>query len=71
MWVFSIHTDHVIEAWKPDLVVNDKKRRTYKIINFVVSGDSRIKKEKEKTEKHQDLRRKLQKISNVRVKIIS
>ena len=53
------------------MVVNDKKRRTYKIINFVVSGDSRIKKEKEKTEKHQDLRRKLQKISNVRVKIIS
>ena len=60
-----------MEAWKPDLVVNDKKRRTYKIINFVVSGDSRIKKEKEKIEKHQDLRRKLQKISNVRVKIIS
>ena len=71
MWDFSIHTDHVIEAWKLDLAVNDKKRRTYKIINFVVSGDSRIKKKKEKIEKHQDLRRKLQKISNVRVKIIS
>ena len=65
MWDFSIQTDHVIEAWKPD------KQRTYEIIDFVVPGHSRIKKEKEKTEKHQDLRRKLRKISNVRVKIIS
>ena len=28
LWDFSIHTDHVTEAWRPDLVVDDKKRRT-------------------------------------------
>ena len=68
---FSIQTDHVIEAWRPDLVLVDKKRRTCKIIDFAVSGDSRIKEtEKENIEKYQDLRRELQKIWNVRVKII-
>ena len=71
MWDFSIQTDHVIEARRPDLVAVDKKRRTCKIIDFAVPGDSRIEeKEKEKTEKYQDLRRELQKIWNVRMNII-
>ena len=53
------------------MVLVDKKRRTGKIIDFAVPGDSRIEeKEKEKIEKDQDLRRKLQKIWNTRVKIL-
>ena len=47
MWDFSIQTDHVTEVRRPDLVVVDKKARICKIINFAVSGDSRIE-EKEK-----------------------
>ena len=48
---FSIQTDHVIEAWRPDLVVVDKKERSCKIIDFAVPGDSRIEeKEKDKIE---------------------
>ena len=47
LWDFSIQTDHVIEAWRPDLVVVDKKRRTCKIIDFAVPGDIRME-EKEK-----------------------
>ena len=71
MWDFSIQTDYVIEARRPDLVVVDKKERSCKIIDFAVPGDSRIEeKEKEKIEKYQDLKRKLWKIWNVRVKII-
>ena len=70
MWDFSIQTDHVIEARRLDFAVVDKKR-TFKIIDFAVPGDSRIEdKEKEKIEKYQDLRRELKKIWNVRVKII-
>ena len=65
MWDFSIQTDHVIEARRPDLVVVDK------IIDFAVPGDSRIgEKGKHKIEKYQDLGRDLQKIWNVKVKII-
>ena len=72
LWDFSIQTDHVIKARRRDLVVLDKKRRTCKIIAFAVPGDSRIEeKEKGKMKKYRDLRRKLQKIWNMRVKIIS
>ena len=71
MWDFIIQTDHVIETQRPDLVVVDKKKRTWKITDFAILGDSRIEeKEKEKIMKYQDLRRELQKIWNVRVKII-
>ena len=41
LWDFSIQTDHVIEAWRPYLVVVDKKDRSCKIIDFAVLGDSR------------------------------
>ena len=42
------------------MAVVDKKRRTYKIIDLAVPGDSRIEgKEKVKIEKYQDLRREL------------
>ena len=72
MWDFSIQTDHVIEAARPDLVLVDKKERISKIIDFAVPGNSRIEeKEKDKTEKYQDLGRELQKTWNVKVKIIS
>ena len=67
---FSIQTD-VIEARRPDLVVVDNKERSCKIIDFAVPGDSRIEeKEKDKIEKYQELGRELQKIWNVKVKII-
>ena len=45
------------------MVVVDKKKRSCKIIDFAVSGDSRVEeKEKEKIEKYQDLRMALHKI---------
>ena len=69
MWDFSIQTDHIVEAWRPDLVVVDKKERICKIIDFAVPADSRIE-EKDKIEKYQDLGRELQKKWNVKVKII-
>ena len=71
MWDFHIQTDHVTEAQRPDLVVVDKKERSWRINDFAVPGDSRIDdKEKQKIEKYQNLGRELQKICNVKVKII-
>ena len=58
LWDFSIQTDHVIEARRPDLVVVDKKERSCKIIDFAVPRDSSIEeKENNKIEKYQDLGR--------------
>ena len=71
MWDFRIQTDHVIQAQRPDLVVVDKKERSCKIIDFAVPGDSKIEeKENDKIEKYQELGRELQKIWDVKVKII-
>ena len=71
LWDFSIQTDHVIETRTPDLLVVDRKKRSCKIIGIAVPGDSKIEeKEKDKTEKYQDLGRELQKIWNVKKKII-
>ena len=53
------------------MVLVDKRERSCKIIDFAVPGDRRIEeKEKDKIEKYQDLGRELQKIWNVKVKII-
>ena len=51
-WDFSIQTDHVIEARRPDLVVVNKKGRSCKMNDFEVPGDSRI----EEKEKDKDLK---------------
>ena len=59
------------EARRPDLVVVDKNEKSCKIIDFAVPGDSRIEEnEKDKLEKYQHLGRELQKIWNVKVKIV-
>ena len=61
----------VLEVQRPNFIVVDKKKKTSKIIDFLVSGDSRFEEnEKEKIEKYLDLRRELKKIWNVRLKII-
>ena len=64
LWDFSIQTDLVIKASKPDLVAVNKKRRTCKMIDFAVPGVRIEEKEKGKIKKYQDLRRKLQMIWN-------
>ena len=71
LWDFDIHTDHLISARRPDLIIINKKKRTYKIIDFAVSADNRIKlKECEKKDKYLDLARELKKLWNMKVTII-
>ena len=42
LWDFSIQTHYVIVTRRPDLVMVDKKDRSFKIIDFGVPEDSRI-----------------------------
>ena len=68
---FIIQTDHVIEAWRPDLAAVDKKEWNFKIVDFAVSGGRRIEEsKKDKIETYQDLGRELQTMWNLKVKII-
>ena len=43
LWDFDIPSDHLISARKPDLIVINKKLRTFKIVDFTVPADHRIK----------------------------
>ena len=62
LWDFGIHPDHLISARRPDLIIINKKRRIYKIGDFAVPADHRIKlKECEKKDKYLDLARELKK----------
>ena len=62
LWDFDIHTDHLISARIPDLMIINKKKRTCKIVDFTVPAEHRIKlKECEKKDKYLDLSRELKK----------
>ena len=66
LWDFDIHTVHLISARRQDLIIISKKKRTCKIVDFVVPADHRIKlKEYEKNDKYLDLARELKKLWNM------
>ena len=71
-WNFDIHTGHLISTRRPDLMItNKKKKRIFKIVDFAVPADHRIKlKECEKKAKYLDLVRELKKLWNMKVTII-
>ena len=72
LWDFNIQTDHLIPVKRPDLIIiNKKKNRTCKIVDFAVPADHRIKlKECEKKDKYLDLARELKILRNMQVTII-
>ena len=52
---------------KPDIVILNKMEKTATIIDVAIPGDKRIiDKEKEKTEKYQNLKREIQRLWNLK-----
>ena len=71
LWDFDIQTDHLILAWRLDLIIIYKKKKICKIVDFAVPADHRIKlKECEKRDKYLDFARELKKLWNMKVTII-
>ena len=71
LWDFNIQTDHLIPARRPDLIIINKKKRIWKIVDFAVSADHRINlKESEKKDKYLDLARELKKLWNMKVTMV-
>ena len=71
LWDFSIQTDQLIPARKPDLITINKKKRICKIVDFAVPADQRINlKESEKKDKNLDLAWELKKLWNMKVTIV-
>ena len=62
LWNFGIQTDHLISTIQPNLIISNKKKATWKIVDFAVPVDNRVKlKEREKKNKYLDLARELKK----------
>ena len=71
LWDFDIQTDHLIPARRPDLIIINKRKRIYKIVDYAVPVDHRINlKEGEKKDKYLDLDRKLKKLRKMKVTIV-
>ena len=63
LWDSDIHTDHLISARRPDLIIISKRKRICQIVDFAGPADHRIKlKECEKKDKYLDLARELKKL---------
>ena len=71
LWDFDMHTDYLISAKRPDLIIINKKRELAKLWTIAVPADHRIKlKESEKKDKYLVLARELKKLWNMKVTII-
>ena len=68
----TIQTDHVTEARRPDdMLITDKTQTECKIIDHACPFDSRIEeREKDKMEGYNDMKRELNKIWDIPVKVI-
>ena len=63
LWNYTIHTDHVIEAIRPDMVIIDMTKNECIIIDFGCPFDSRIEeREKDKMRGYNNLKRELKRI---------
>ena len=70
LWDSDIHMNHLISARRSDRIITNKKKRIYKIVDFAVPADHRIKrKECEKKDKYLDIARELKKLWNMKVSI--
>ena len=71
LWDFTVQTDHIIQARRPDMIVIDKETNKAQVIDFAIPYNSRVdSKEMEKIEKYQDLVRELNKLWDMKVVVI-
>ena len=71
LWNQQIQTDKTIPNNKPDIIIRDNEKGTCMLIDVAISGDRNvIKKEAEKILKYENLTIEIQRIWNVKTKVI-
>ena len=71
LWNQQIQTDRTIPNNKPDIIIRDNEKGTCMFIDVAISGDRDvIKKEAEKILKYKDLTIEIQRMWNVKTKVI-
>ena len=72
MWNQQVQTDRTIPNNKPDIIIRDIEKGTCMLIDVAISGDRNvIKKEAEKILKYKDLKIEIQRMWNVKTKVIA
>ena len=72
LWNQQVQTDRTIPNNKPDIIIRDKEKRTCVLIDVAISGNRNvIKKEAEKILKYKDLTIEIQRMWNVKTKVIA
>jgi hypothetical protein len=72
LWNQLVQTDRTIPNNKPDIIIRDTEKRTCILIDVAISGDRNvIKKKAEKYVKYKDLTIEIQRMWNVKTKVIS
>ena len=71
LWNKNVQTDRNVPNYKPDIINCDNEKRTCMLIDVAISGDRNvIKKETEKILKYKDLTLEIQRMWNVKTKVI-
>ena len=71
LWNQQVHTDRTIPNNQPDNIIGDNEKRTCMLIDVAISGDRNvIKKEAEIILKYKDLIIEIQRMWNVKTKVI-
>jgi len=71
LWNQQVRSDRTIPNNKPDIIIHDNEKRTCMLIDAAISGDRNvIKKEAEKILKYKDLTIEIQRMWNVKTKVI-
>ena len=71
LWNQQVQTDRTIPNNKPDIVIRDDENGTCMLIDVAILGDRNvIKKEAEKILKYKDLAIEIQRMWNVKTKVI-
>jgi hypothetical protein len=71
LWNQKVQTDRTIPNNKPDIIIRDNEKGTCMLIDVAISGDRKvIKKEAEKILKYKDLTIEIQRMWNVKTKVI-
>ena len=71
LWNQQVQTNRTIPNNKPDIIIRDNEKGTCMLIDVAISGDRNvIKKEAEKILKYKDLTIEIQRMWNVKTKVI-
>jgi len=71
LWNQQVQTDRIIPNNEPDIVIRDNEKGTGMLIDVAIFGDRNvIKKEAEKILKYEDLTTEIQRMWNVKTKVI-